>query len=98
MQTTIRSTCSTSPICLKMLAALTHDDRYIESLKGEGGKPEDMCQVLDRVEARGKQEGMMETLVSLVKKGLLSVADAAKESGISPAEFQSRMAVPSAKK
>ena len=57
-----------------------------------------MRQVLDGEEARGKQEAMMETLVSLVKKGLLSVADAAKEAGLSMEEFQSGMASPASKK
>lgn len=91
---------------LKMLTALTHDDRYIESMEWEGGKPGDMCEVLDRVEARGeargiergKQERMMETLAGLVRKGLLSLADAAGEAGLTPAEFQSKTASLAAKK
>ena len=81
---------------LKMLTAITHDERFIESLEGEGGKPKDMCEVLDRVEARGKiegrQEGILETLESLVKKGLLSLSDAAKEANLTPAEFQKKTA------
>jgi predicted HTH domain antitoxin len=34
----------------------------------------------------------MEALASLVKKGLLSLADAAKEAGMSPDEFQMKTA------
>ena len=87
---------------LKMLAALTHDDRYIESLEGEGGKPKNMCEVLDRVEARGeargKQIGALEILASLVKEGILPLADAARRANLSPAEFQSRTASFVAKK
>ena len=45
---------------LKMMAAITHDSRFTEALNGEGGKPKDMCEVLDRVEAKGKQEGIKE--------------------------------------
>ena len=41
---------------LKLIAAITHDDRFTEVLV-EGGKPKNMCEVLDRVEARGRQEG-----------------------------------------
>ena len=77
---------------LKLLTAITHDERYIEALEGEGGKPKDMCEVLDRVEAKGKQEGVLETLASLVKKGLLSLTDAAKEADLTPAEFQKKTA------
>ena len=40
----------------------------------------------------GRQEGLMEALASLVKKGLLSLADAAKEAGMSPDEFQMKTA------
>jgi hypothetical protein len=32
---------------LKLMAALTGDERFIEILLGEGGKPKDMCEVLD---------------------------------------------------
>ncbi len=45
---------------LKMMAAITHDGRFTEALNGEGGKPKNMCEVLDRVEAKGKQEGIKE--------------------------------------
>ena len=42
---------------LKLLAALTHDDRFVEVLDEEGGKPRNMCEVLDRVEAKGEARG-----------------------------------------
>lgn len=42
---------------LKLMAAITHDDRFVEVLDGEGGKPKDMCEVLDRVEKRGEEKG-----------------------------------------
>ena len=77
---------------LKLLTAITHDERYIEALEGEGGKPKDMCEVLDRVEARGKQEGVLETLASLVKDGILTLADAASRANLTPAEFQKKTA------
>ena len=39
-------------------------------------------------EARGRKAGMLATLCSLVKKGLLSVSDAAKELGVSEEAFK----------
>ena len=81
---------------LKLLTAITHDERYIEALEGEGGKPKDMCEVLDRVEAKGKregkQEGVLETLASLVKDGILTSADAARRANLTPAEFEKKTA------
>ena len=43
---------------LKLMAALTGDERFIEIIVGEGGKPKDMCEVLDRAEARGEARGV----------------------------------------
>ena len=34
---------------LKLLTALSGDEKYIEVLKTEGGKPKNMCEVLDRM-------------------------------------------------
>ena len=42
---------------MKLMAAITHDDRFTEELQEEG-KPRDMCEVLDRVEARGEAKGI----------------------------------------
>ena len=89
---------------LKMMAAITHDDRFIEAANGEGGKPENMEKVLDRLVEKGRQEGRQEgrlegklegrlegrqeILASLVQEGILTLADAAKRAGLSPADFQ----------
>ena len=77
---------------LKLMSVLTQDERFVEVM--EGGKPENMCDVLDRVEARGKAEGIakgiIDTLASLVKKGLLSLTDAAKEAGMTPDDFKKK--------
>ena len=44
---------------LKMMASITRDDRFLDVLYDEeGGKPEDMCEVLDRVEAKGEAKGI----------------------------------------
>ena len=70
------------------MSVLTQDERFVEVM--EGGKPENMCDVLDRVEARGIAKGIIDTLASLVKKGLISLTDAAKEAGMTPDDFKKK--------
>ena len=52
---------------LKLMAAITHDDRFVEVLDGEGGKPKDMCEVLDRVEERAVDKTRLESIKSLME-------------------------------
>ena len=40
----------------------------------------------------GEADGMLKTLAGLVKEGILTVADAAQRTGLTPSEFQSRSA------
>ena len=62
---------------LKLMSLLTDDDRYELTLSAEGGKPKNMCEMLDRVEARcvekgmakGSAEGMAEGRVEGLAKG-----------------------------
>ena len=53
---------------------------------------EELAQERKEGKLEGRQEGLMEALASLVKKGLLSLSDAAKEAGMSPDEFQMKTA------
>ncbi len=57
---------------LKLLSALKNDQRFAMTLNDKkGGKPQNMCEVLDRVEARGKAEGITEgekKLADLIQK------------------------------
>lgn len=54
-----------------------------------------MCEVLDRVEARGikkgiekgRKEGAINVLIPLVKDGILSISEAAKRADISVENF-----------
>ena len=39
----------------------------------------------------GRTEGIFETLISLVQKGLLSLSDAAEQAGVSETVFQQKM-------
>ena len=51
-----------------------------------------MCQAIEEMraesEAKGRVEGILKTLVSLFKKGILTLAQAAEEAQMSPEEFQ----------
>ena len=54
-----------------------------------------MCTAIDemRKESKneGRNEGVLETLASLVKDGILPIAEAAKRAGLTPAEFQAKI-------
>ena len=39
----------------------------------------------------GRIEGVLETLASLVKDGVLTIAEAARRAGLTPAEFQAKI-------
>ena len=60
---------------LKLMSLLTDDDRYELTLNSEGGNPQNMCEMLDRVEARGVEKGRAEgmakgedMIISLLRK------------------------------
>lgn len=50
-----------------------------------------MCGLGESLENKGKEEGALKTLVSLVKKGLLAIEEAADELGVTVEEFQKKM-------
>ena len=45
---------------LTLMSVLTQDNRFAESLEGEGGKPQNMSSLLERSEERGRQKGLGE--------------------------------------
>ena len=47
---------------------------------------------LAEAKKESRTEGILETLLNLVEKGLISFTDAAKEAGLSPEEFQAKTA------
>ena len=57
----------------------------------EGKEPVNMCEMIQKIKDESKAEGILETLFALVKKGLLSLDDAAKQAGIIKAKFQKLM-------
>ena len=78
---------------LMLMSAMTKDYRFEETINEVKGKEHvTMCEVLDRVEARGREEGIKEgtinILISLVNDGILSVADAAKRADMSEESFR----------
>ena len=54
---------------LKLMSLLTDDGRYELTLSAEGGKPKNMCEMLDRVEARGVEKGMAKGRAEGMEKG-----------------------------
>ena len=93
---------------LMLMTAMTRDYRFEKTINEVKGKEHvTMCEVLDRVEARGIEkgiakgreegiregikegikEGTVNVLISLVKDGILSIADAAKRANMSEESF-----------
>ena len=52
---------------LKLLAVITRDNRFTDTLDMGGGKPTNMCEVLDRVEAKGIEQGIELATLSNIK-------------------------------
>ena len=82
---------------LTLMSAMTGDNRFEETINDLKGKEKvNMCEVLDRVEAKGiekgrlegRQEGTINTLISLVKDGILSLDEAAIRADMSAKDFK----------
>ncbi|AYA98663.1 Rpn family recombination-promoting nuclease/putative transposase [Lachnoanaerobaculum umeaense] len=90
---------------LTLMSAMTGDNRFEETINELKGKENiNMCEVLDRVEARGiekgieqgiekgrmegRQEGIINILISLVNDGILSVYEAASRADMSVEDFK----------
>ena len=72
---------------LKMMASITRDDRFLGVLYDEeGGKPEDMCEVLDRVEAKGVDKARLESIKNLMKNVGWTIQQAMDALGIPKSE------------
>ena len=68
------------------------NEPVIEAIKEAGIMKDAIERVFKKEMEEKKQEGFLEALSSLVKDGVLTLADAAKRAGMSPAEFQSKTA------
>ena len=87
---------------LRLMSVLTNDRRFEEScnnLMEEGKEVQNMCEVLDRIEARGEARGRAEgeargrlhTLYALAHDRLLSAAVAAERADMTEEQFLSGM-------
>lgn len=77
---------------LKFMEVFAGDKRYTETFRETGtGGVHNMCEVLERVEARGIEKGiekgMFSTLYTLVNKGVITIKQAADEAKQSQKEF-----------
>jgi len=70
---------------------LTEDYDIPTTMEQEGGLRH-MCNLSDLIEERGIEKGKLETLLSLVRDGLLSVDEAAKRSDMTVTEVQALLA------
>ena len=86
---------------LTLMSAMTGDNRFEETINDLKGKEKiNMCEVLDRVEARGIEKGIeqgieqgvkrgtINTLISLVNEGILSSYEAALRANMSVEDFE----------
>ena len=75
---------------LKLLSIMVGDQRYreiLEEMNLNNTEESNMCEVFDKIEQRGIQKGIQEEVISLYKKGLISLSDAIKELSVSEEEF-----------
>ena len=86
---------------LTLMSAMTGDNRFEETINDLKGKDKiNMCEVLDRVEARGIEKGIeqgieqgvkrgtINTLISLVNDGILSSYEASLRANMSVEDFE----------
>ena len=82
---------------LTLMSAMTGDNRFEETINDLKEKEKiNMCEVLDRVEARGIEKGIeqgikrgtINTLISLVNDGILSSYEAALRANMSVEDFE----------
>lgn len=76
---------------LKLLSVLAKDGRFVNVCKKgkEGGLT--MCEVLDRIEARGEKRGRYNILKELVEEGILTIEEAAKRVNMTQEKFSKMM-------
>ncbi len=63
---------------LKLMTVLTKDHRFEALIGDEGGKVSNMCEVLDRVEAKGREEGRAEGVELTRMESIKNVMDTLK--------------------
>ena len=64
---------------LKLMTVLTKDHRFEALIGDEGGKVSNMCEVLDRVEAKGREEGVELTRMESIKNVMATLKFTAQQ-------------------
>ena len=89
---------SACPHEAKLMSVLTQDQRFVEPLAVEGDRPKDMCELLDRVEAKGIKKGIeqgiqqgtdetrIESIKNLMKNLHMTPAEAMDALGLSASD------------
>lgn len=72
---------------LKIMSVLTNDNRFVEVQNDAKGGLGSMCEVLDRVEKKGFEQGIEQGKISMFKDGLITSDIAAQKLGVSEDEF-----------
>ena len=88
---------------LKLMSVLTQDVRFAETLQGEGGKPKDMCELLDRVEARGIKKGIEQGIVQGIEQGidetrLVSIKNIMRNLNLTAMQAMDALGIPSSER
>ena len=78
---------------LKLMGVLLNDSRFLEVQNNEKGGLSNMCEVLDRVEAKGKAEGKAEGKIIAYYDVGYSVEQIAEKVGISEEKVQEILAL-----
>ena len=73
---------------LKLMSVLTKDDRYIKAQENGKGSVRNMCEALDKVEARGRAFGELIGKVEAYADMNLSIPEIAKKVNVSEEEVQ----------
>ena len=66
---------SACPHEAKLMSVLTQDQRFVEPLAVEGDRPKDMCELLDRVEAKGIKKGIEQGIAQGIEQGIQQGTD-----------------------
>ena len=76
----------------EFFSVFQNDERFIDAYNKSIEEKEKftMCDFVDKLEAEGEAKGILKTLVSLVKDGILTLSEAAKRAGMSVEEFSER--------
>lgn len=79
---------------IDMISTFSGDDRFRDEYNSiskqikEGGIS--MCEIYDKILQEGVAKGFLKALVSLVKKGMISLAQAAEQANMTIEEFESK--------